>query len=93
MNHLTHAALAACLMLGAATSFAQDATTKADTKATASMADCKAHANTIAGQKATDPATAETNQKCASGTDAKGTKMKHHAMKKSSAPMSAASAP
>jgi hypothetical protein len=94
MNKFTHAALAACLLLGSATGFAQDAATKSDTKKAMSMDDCKAHANTVAGQKATDPATADTDKKCAGMTNGKSMKMKKNSMKKDSmAPMGAASAP
>ena len=94
MNKLTHAALATCLLLGTASGFAQDAAMKADTKKAASAADCKAQTNTAKGQKATDPATADTDAKCGAMANHKDMKMNKNSMKKGSAsPMGAASAP
>ena len=94
MNTLTTGLLAACLSLGTACAFAQDAMTKADTKKSMSMEDCRSHANEAMGQKANTPANADTDKKCADMTKNKDSKMmKKDAMKKDGtmSPNSAAS--
>lgn len=87
MNRITSAILAACLSLGTAAAFAQDAATKADTKKSMSTQDCKDHMNTATGQKRTDAPTAETDANCANMPNT--AKMHKHAMKKRAMPADA----
>lgn len=89
MNKLAAAIFASCLAIGT-TAFAQDAATKMDAKKSMSMEDCKAHAHAATGQKATDPANADTDAKCAAMMKHKGSKMKKDPMKQDgAAPMDA----
>lgn len=81
MNKIAAALLASCLAVGTS-AYAQDAMTKADTKKAMSQDDCKSHVNTATGQKAADPANADTDAKCATMASHKASKMKKHAMKK-----------
>jgi hypothetical protein len=92
MKNLTTALLATCLSIGTASAFAQDAMTKADTKKAMSMEDCKTHAKEVTGQKATTPASSDTDMKCAEMMKNKDSKMmKKDAMKKDGAmPMNGA---
>ena len=85
MNKLAAAVFASCLAIGT-TAFAQDAATKMEAKKAMSMEDCKAHAHAATGQKATDPANADTDAKCATMMKHKGSKaMKKDPMKQDGA--------
>jgi hypothetical protein len=86
MKTLTTAVLATCLSVGAVSAFAQDAMTKSDAKKSMSMDDCKTHMNEATGQKATTPASSDTDKKCADMMKNKDSKMmKKDSMKKDSA--------
>jgi hypothetical protein len=92
MHNLTTAVLAACLSIGTASVFAQDAMTKSDAKKSMSMEDCKTHAKEVTGQKASTPTSSDTDQKCADMMKDKDAKMmKKDSMKKDGAtPMNGA---